>query len=169
MNANAPEIARTMRLFVAPGQLGEVRIIQRTGGTLGFFFAFDQIDIAAKQAANFDTAKAKGLYLVMNEIDPATLNGRGCLSIQKGDLTKDIDIRCRRWVLIDFDPASPDRGADDSATDAEKASWVSQLNGGSVASSVHGRRSCGPSLSAVAESFGVASEAGHRSRRQDAR
>ena len=41
--ANAPEIARTMRLFVAPGQLGEVRIIRRTGGTMGFFFAFDQI------------------------------------------------------------------------------------------------------------------------------
>ena len=120
-HANAPEIARTMRLFVAPGKLGEVRIIRRTGGTMGFFFAFDQINIAATQAANFDTAKAKGLYLVMNEIDPATLNGRECLSIQNTDLTKDIDISRRRWVLIDFDPSSSDRGANDSATDAEKA------------------------------------------------
>ena len=119
--ANVPEIARTMRLFVPPGQLGEVRIIPTSGGTSGFYFRFDQIEQAAQLAATFDRT-AKGLYLVMNEIDPATLGERKCLSIQSRDLTKDIDITRRRWVLIDFDPASPDRGANDSSTDDEKSS-----------------------------------------------
>ena len=118
--ANVPEIARTMRLFVGPGQLGEVRIIPTSGGTSGFYFRFDQIEQAAQLAATFDPT-AKGVYIVMNEIDPGTLNGRDCLSIQFSGLTKDIDIRCRRWVLIDFDPASPDRGANDSSTDDEKS------------------------------------------------
>ena len=48
--ANVQEIARTMRLFVPPGQLGEVRIIRPSGGTLGFFFAFEQIEQAARDA-----------------------------------------------------------------------------------------------------------------------
>lgn len=117
---NVAEIARTMRLFVEPGQLGECRIIQTSGSTSGFYFRLDQIDEAAQLAATFDRT-AKGIYLVMNEIDPATLDGRGCLSILDRGLIKDANITRRRWLLIDFDPSSPARGAGDSATGEEKS------------------------------------------------
>lgn len=118
--ANINEIVRSMKLFVGPGQLGEVRIIQKSGGTSGFYFGFDEIDEAAQLAATFDST-AKGIYLVMNEINPATLDGRDTLTILFSGLTKDSNITRRGWLLIDFDPSSQERGADDSATDDEKS------------------------------------------------
>lgn len=116
----AAEFARTMKLFVGPGQFGEVRVIQKSGGTSGFFFRFDEIDAAAELAATFDSS-AKGIYIVMNEINSATLDGRDTLTILFGGLTKDAHITRRRWILIDFDPASPERGPEDSSTDDEKS------------------------------------------------
>ena len=110
------EIAATLRLFVAAGDVGEIRVIG-SGAPFGIFFSLDQIDKAATLAANYSKT-AKGVYLVMNRLAPA-LASRPRL-IKNTSLTKDADIARRQRVLIDFDPSSPDRGPNDSATDDEK-------------------------------------------------
>lgn len=122
--ADVAEIARTLRLFGGPGQLGEVRIIppDKSQSPRGFFFWHEEIDQAARLAAKHDP-KSKGIYVVMNEIDPAILDGRKTLEILHS-LTKDADITKRQFILIDFDPTSPDRGADDSSTDEEKTAAI---------------------------------------------
>ena len=110
-----PEIARTLRLFVAPGDVGEIRVIGR-GAPFGIYFDDDQIDEAANLAVGI--TGARGVYLVMNRLDSA-LGTRPKLT-DSNVLTKDADIVRRCWLLIDFDPSSPERGANESATDAEK-------------------------------------------------
>ena len=112
------EIAKTLRLFVAPGDIGEIRVIGKDGDKpFGVYFRHEDIDQAAAQAAN-DSLTAKGVYLVMNRIGEA-LKARPRL-IDTNTLTKDPDINRRHWLLIDLDPSSPERSAEDSATDAEK-------------------------------------------------
>lgn len=116
--AQVSEIAKALPLFVAAGDTGEVRVIGTAGcAPFGFYFGHDQIDQAADLAAEYSTT-AKGVYVVMNRIDPA-LADRPQL-VKTSTLTKDADIVRRTNLLIDFDPSSPDRGADDSSTDAEK-------------------------------------------------
>ena len=112
---NIAEIARTLRLFVAPDDVGEIRVIGR-GAPFGVYFRRDQIDEAANLAAGF--TGAKGIYIVMNRLDPPM--GTRPKLIDTNTLTKDADIIRRNWLLIDFDPSSPERGANDSATDIEK-------------------------------------------------
>lgn len=110
------EIAKTLRLFVQPGDIGEIRVIG-PGAAFGIYFTHEDIDQAAAQALDYSTT-AKGVYLVMNRIAPA-LSDRPPL-VKSQQLTKDADISRRVFLLIDFDPTSPKRGADDSSTDAEK-------------------------------------------------
>ena len=114
--AQVCEIAKTLKLFVAAGDIGEIRVIG-SGTPFGIYFRYEDIDQAAAQAANYSTT-AKGVYLVMNRIDPA-LSDRPQL-VEAHKLTTDADITRRLRLLIDFDPSSPERGANDSATDAEK-------------------------------------------------
>ena len=113
-------IKQSLRYIVPPGRLGEVRIIRPSGSTSGFFFWHEEIEEAAQLAAELDP-QSKGVYVALNEINPAILNGRETLTVLFGDLTKDENI-LRRWkLLIDCDPKSAERGADDSSTDDEKA------------------------------------------------
>ncbi len=116
MTTDHHEIARTLRLFVAPGDIGEMRVIGR-GAPFGIYFKHDDIEAASQLAATYSLT-AKGTYLVMNSIDSA-LGTRPRL-IDTNTLTKDADIIRRNWLLMDFDPSSSGRGANDSATDAEK-------------------------------------------------
>jgi len=120
MLPNTEQIEQSMRFFVPADRLGEVRIIRPNGGTSGFFFRHEEISEAAALAAELDP-QSKGVYLVMNEIDPAILDGRDTLTVLFGGLTKDENITRRRKLLIDCDPKSAERGATDSATDDEKA------------------------------------------------
>jgi hypothetical protein len=63
---------------------------------------------------------AKGVYFMMNPIKPDLL-ARRCNRVDvaaNDDCTKDKDILCRRWLLVDADPV---RDKKISATDAEKA------------------------------------------------
>ena len=110
------EITATLSLFVGPGEIGEIRIIG-SGATFGIYFGRDDIDRAAVLAANYSQT-AKGVYVVMNRIDPA-LRDRPKL-INSNVLPKDADIFGRTKLLIDFDSSSSERGPNDSATDAEK-------------------------------------------------
>ena len=112
------EIAKALPLFVAAGDIGEIRVIGKDGGSpFGFYFRHEDIDKAAALAANYSQT-AKGVYVVMNRLDPA-LSDRPQL-VKTFTLTKDADIVRRTNLLIDFDPNSPERGPNDSATDAEK-------------------------------------------------
>ncbi len=114
---NIPMIEWTMRLFVAPGEIGEVRLID--GGSRGFFFRHEEIPQAARLAAR-QSVNFKGTYIIMNPLKPETLGDRQTLQIVY-ELTKNTDIACRKFFLIDCDPKSAERGRDDSATDEEKA------------------------------------------------
>ena len=60
------EVANSLRLFVAPGDIGEIRVIGR-GATFGLYFGHADIDAAAKFAAKYSTT-AKGVYVVMNRL-----------------------------------------------------------------------------------------------------
>lgn len=110
------EIAKTLPQFVAPDDSGEIRVIG-SGAPFGFYFSHDSIDKAAALAATYSKT-AKGVYLVMNRIERA-LAERPQL-VKTYTLTSDEDITRRHWLLIDLDPSSPERGPNDSATDAEK-------------------------------------------------
>lgn len=114
---NIRMIEWTMRLFVSPGEIGEVRLLD--GGSRGFFFRHEEIPQAAQLAAKH-CGNVKGTYICMNPIKPETLGNRKTLQIVY-DLTKNSDIASRKWFLIDCDPKSAERGRDDSATDDEKA------------------------------------------------
>ncbi len=118
MKADLNEIAKTLRLFVAPNDIGEIRVIGKEGAPpFGVYFRYEDIDKAAALATDYSVT-AKGVYVVMNRIGEA-LKARPKL-IDTNTLTKDPDIVRRHWLLIDFDPSSPERGADDSASDSEK-------------------------------------------------
>lgn len=112
------ENSATLRLFVAAGDIGEIRVIGTAGGApFGVYFSHEDIDQAAALAATYSTT-SKGSYLVMNTIDSALCDRPQLVKTYK--LTTDADITRRHWLLIDLDPSSPERGANDSATDAEK-------------------------------------------------
>ena len=110
------EITKALRQFVAIGDIGEIRVLG-SGAPFGFYFSHDSIDKAAALAATYSKS-ARGIYIVMNRIGPA-LSDRPQL-VKTYTLTTDEDITRRTELLLDFDPSSPERGADDSATDAEK-------------------------------------------------
>ena len=115
--ADVAEMAASLRLFVAPGGIGEVRVIGSGKSQFGFFFRHDEIDTAALHAATYNK-KAKGVYVVMNRISTELADRpRLCKQFK---LTTDENIAHRRNLMIDFDPSSAERGANDSATDAEK-------------------------------------------------
>ena len=118
---NVDGMEQAARLFVGPGQIGEVRIIPNGDGKppRGFFFTHDEIPEAV-QLAEQHSRDAKGVYLIMNQIDRSVLDDRGTLQI-RFSLTKNEDIVRRYWLLIDGDPKSPERTAEDSSTDEEKA------------------------------------------------
>jgi len=114
------QIKQTLQLIPAPGSIGEIRFFdQRTEekkGGIGYFFTAEEIPQAAEIA--YRENETHGGYLVMNDSGEALIE-RPRLSRQYS-LTKDVDIARRVWLPIDFDPHSPERGAADSSTDAEK-------------------------------------------------
>jgi hypothetical protein len=120
----APEqIAAWLRLFVAPGQVTELRALNvvRPGyrgphTEAGFF---DDLDEMAQVAARL-TPHASGVYFTMNPLKPGLLNRKvNRVDVAaSGELSTDADVLVRRWLLIDCDPVRV-RGV--SATREEKA------------------------------------------------
>ncbi len=113
------EIVRTLGLFVAPGDVGEIRAFKNRTPKGGFYFDATQIEQAAKLAASINATA--GVFLILNRIklDDPVLNERPRLKTIF-ELTKDSDILSRLRLLIDLDPHSAERGADEASTDAEK-------------------------------------------------
>jgi hypothetical protein len=119
----AAEIADQLRALLAPDQVVELRAlgVHRNGRphTEAGFFDHDHLSDLARHAANL-TRFARGVYFTLNPLHPDLL-ARRCNRAAwagEGELAKDKDVLCRRWLLVDADPV---RDPLISATDGEKA------------------------------------------------
>jgi hypothetical protein len=109
------QIARTFDLLRPPGGVIELRIPNPSHRTQSGYF--DNVDGLVAEAVKAN-GNAAGLYLTINEINPALLaRSKNRLKLAKATTT-DADILRRRWILLDFDPTRP---TDISSTDAEHA------------------------------------------------
>ncbi|MBV8076699.1 MAG: hypothetical protein JO284_09890, partial [Planctomycetaceae bacterium] len=113
-------IRETLRLFVTPGQVTEIRPLfpatrGSKAGTRGRARCFADGDEAAAYAAQLEaTGEAAGLYFVPNAIRPGIDHRTSCA---------DADVARRLWLYIDLDP---ERDTGTCATDAEKAAAVTR-------------------------------------------
>jgi hypothetical protein len=98
---SADPLVRTLELFCELPV--EIRVV--TAADEVFYCRFDSYAEAAAYATSYNSAK--GIYFVLNPFDRK--------GIQKA--VRDVDIKCRRWILIDADP---ERDADTNATSAER-------------------------------------------------
>ncbi len=106
------EIERTITLLTEPGATFEVRVLDiRTGrgrphGAAGYFR-----DPAGAAGAVMDyeaTVKPGGIYITLNPPDPAThARSPDKITDYQEPTTSDKDIRRRRWLILDCDPARP--------------------------------------------------------------
>lgn len=113
-----------LKYFIHPGEIAQLQVIYTNGKIDGGFFDFEHLEMMARTACHWHEWYAfrgtpKGLYFVLNPINPSLLNhSPNKITLDPPELTKDKDIRRRRWVFIDLDPKRPDKSK--SATDAEK-------------------------------------------------
>ncbi len=116
-------LAETYRHLIDPGQVVELRALDVKRGhsrphtEAGFFDSDHLADMArtALQVSRF----AKGVYYTLNPLNPELL-ARRCNRIDwaaEGELAKDKDVLCRRWLLVDADPV---RDSLISATNEQK-------------------------------------------------
>jgi hypothetical protein len=112
-SAAVETIAQTLRVFWAPGQVGEVRALG-VGAARALSRTFTDPNEAALWAAEQDQLGARGVYFTPNPLRPDMIGSKA--SARKAD------VMSRRWLLIDVDPVRP---PDTPATDAERASaWA---------------------------------------------
>lgn len=119
----AETVATWLRLFIAPGQVTEMRALAvsdngRWHRTEAGFYDYDHLlDMA--QAAIQLSPNAMGVYFIPNPIKPELLArcANRMQTAKESVLTTDDDILFRRWMLVDADPIRPD-GI--SSTDEEK-------------------------------------------------
>ena len=115
------EILRHLNLIASPDQVIEVRAVGATSDRdyrqphiiAGYF---DDHEKLATAVANHIT-RAEGIYVTLNEINPALLaRAANRLADRPKSTTGDADVLRRRIFYVDVDPARP---AQVSATDAE--------------------------------------------------
>ena len=114
------EIREALSLLFPAGAVVELRALSDGGVHSGYFSDYDAL---AGRAAALDTLSGvHGVYLTVNEVNPALLSRRANRVKQRlsrtDATTADADIIRRRWLPIDFDPVRP---SGVSATDAEHA------------------------------------------------
>jgi hypothetical protein len=118
-------VTESLRLFIEPGQVTELRALkvrrrgERQHNEAGFFDYAHLQDMA--RAALKVTEHARGVYFTLNPLKTDLLARRANRTewAQEGELSKDKDVLCRSWLLVDADPI---RDPLVSATDVEKAS-----------------------------------------------
>jgi hypothetical protein len=114
-NPAREEIRRACRLLMRPGDVHEVRV-PKAGkrGTISGYF--DDPEILVNAVLPLDGTVA-GIYITLNPANPALLARANNRLREHAEITtSDIDITCRRWLLLDFDPVRP---AGISSSDAE--------------------------------------------------
>jgi len=102
-------ILSALRILSKPGQVVETRIITGEGIGSGYY---DNPEKLADAAAILDTnSQIKGIYITLNEVNPALLARRAnrvLMRLSKKDATTaDQDITQRLWLPIDIDPRRP--------------------------------------------------------------
>ncbi len=120
---DADNIAAALRLLFRPGDVFEIRVLdaERAGfrrpHVESGYFDYEHIGDVPQTLAEITTAM--GVYITMNPVNPALLarSANRLKTARRNETTGDADIVCRRWLLVDIDPARP---AGISATDAEK-------------------------------------------------
>jgi hypothetical protein len=113
-------ILASLSVILEPGQVTELRALDAATATerrphveAGYFNDPEKLTRAAANISH-----AKGVYFVLNPVNPALL-ARAVNKIRpapRGESTGDGDILCRRWLPIDADPVRP---AGIASTDAE--------------------------------------------------
>jgi len=120
----AGEIERALALLFPPGSVVEVRAFTEEGTASGYFS--DTAALAAAASA-LDSAGTSGIYVTLNEVNPALLSRRSNrikMRLSRRDATTaDADIVSRRWFPVDIDPARP---SGVSSTDAEHQSALAR-------------------------------------------
>jgi len=113
----AEEISQALALLFPPGSVIEVRAITEEGMASGYF---NDSDALAAAVGPLDAAGTQGIYVTLNEVNPALLSRRANrikMRLAKKDATTaDSDIVRRRWFPVDIDPVRP---SGVSSTDAE--------------------------------------------------
>jgi len=121
--SNPEPIISALRLLYQPGDVFEIRVLDaerpgfRRPHIESGYFDYAHIGDVPQTLAEITTAM--GVYVTMNPVNPSLLarSANRLKTARRNETTSDRDIVCRRWLLIDIDPARP---AGISATDAEK-------------------------------------------------
>ncbi len=109
MTADTEEIRRALSLLFSDGAVVELRALGDGGVHSGYFSDFDAL---ATRATAIDSLKeVHGVYVTLNEVNPALLSRRANRVKQRlsktDSTTADADIIRRRWLPIDLDPVRP--------------------------------------------------------------
>ena len=113
------EREQAVRLLAASGGVVEIRAIAEDGTHSGYF---DDPRLLAAAAGLLDLPDVHGIYITLNELNPALLarrSNRVKMHLSRKDsTTADADIIRRRWFPVDIDPV---RAGGVSSTDEEHA------------------------------------------------
>ncbi len=115
------EREQAVRLLAAPGGVVEIRAIAEDGTHSGYF---DDPRLLAASAELLDLSTVHGIYVTLNELNPALLarrSNRVKMHLSRKDsTTADADIIRRRWFPVDIDPVRPG-GVSSTDEEHEKA------------------------------------------------
>jgi hypothetical protein len=134
------ELQRALTMFFEPGQVTELRALEVSTPTMrrphtvsGYF---DDLEALATEAATV-SRYAKGVYIVPNVVEPALLAraANRVRAVDREPTTADTNIRRRRWLLIDADPARP---AGISSTNIEHEAALARVQEVAAALTVEG-------------------------------
>lgn len=105
-----PEILRTLQILTPPAGVFEVRGVKPRA--VSGYFDTEHLEEAVRAIESLDASGiSEGLYLTINEVNPALLSRRANRIETKlppgAPTTADADIIRRRWLLVDIDPERP--------------------------------------------------------------
>lgn len=113
-NYNMEDITKTYRLYKVENCYVEARLLGTSSGIISGYFNDEQKFIAEMIKYS---GKVKGVYITLNPIAELPSNiTANILHKHAKTTTKDKDITCRKWLLVDVDPKRP---ADTSSTEDE--------------------------------------------------
>jgi hypothetical protein len=120
------EIERAAGLIMAPGEVYELRV-PKAGRQKTISGYFSSVQSLVQSATALDEGSYPGIYITLNPVNPALLaRAENRIISYAAYTTSDLDIRERRWLLIDCDPKRP---AGISATDHEHGRAISTACG----------------------------------------
>lgn len=122
VNADQEIVKRALAVLFRPGETIELRCLAGERIINGYYR--DQAKLAQDACTlNTDFSPQQNCFVVLNPVDPQLYARRADQfgQAKKGDGTKDPEVVCRRWLLIDCDPIRP-TGV--SATEPQRAAAI---------------------------------------------